>query len=136
MYSFSTKSADRLKTCSYDLQVILNEVIKHYDLTVLEGHRGEFKQNQLFKEKKSQVKWPNGKHNAYPSKAVDIAPYPIPDNWGADNWKDLVHFYQLAAIVKFVATQKGIKVRWGGDWDGDGDYKDNKFEDLVHYELV
>ncbi len=114
----------------------MNEVIKNYDCTILEGHRGEVRQNMLFDTKKSQVKWPDGMHNSYPSKAVDIAPYPIPENWGADHWKDLVHFYELATVIKFVAAQKGIPIRWGGDWDGDGDYKDNKFEDLVHYELM
>lgn len=146
MPNFSQKSSDRLKTCSYDLQVILNEVVKHFDITILEGHRGEFKQNQLLKDGKTQVKWPDGKHNSYPSKAVDISPFPVPEKWGAltrnmtlkerDNaWKERLKFYQLASIVKFVADQKGIKVRWGGDWDGDGDYRDNRFEDLVHFEI-
>lgn len=136
MPTFSDKSTNRLRTCSWDLQQIFNEVVKHYDCSILEGHRGEQKQNRLFVQKKSQVKWPDGKHNAYPAKAVDVAPYPIPENWGADHWKDLVHFYQLAAVVKFVAAQKNIKIRWGGDWDNDGDYKDNKFDDLVHYEII
>ena len=136
MPNFSQKSTDRLKTASFDLQLIFNEVVKYHDCTILEGHRGEVKQNSLFDKGLTQVKWPDGKHNFYPSKAVDVAPYPIPDNWGADHWKDLVHFYELASIVKFVAAQKGIPIRWGGDWDSDGDYKDNKFEDLVHYELI
>lgn len=136
MPSFSQKSLDRLKTCSFDLQMIFLEVVKYYDCTILEGHRGEVKQNKLFDEGKSQVKWPDGNHNSYPSKAVDAAPFPIPPNWGEDHWKDLVHFYEFAAIVKYVAKKKGIPIRWGGDWDGDGDYKDNKFEDLVHFELL
>ncbi len=136
MPKFGQKSIDRLKTCSYDLNIVFQEVVKYYDCTILEGHRGEFRQNKLFDDEKTQVKWPDGKHNAYPSQAVDVAPYPIPPNWGADHWKDMVHFYNLAAIVKFVASQKGISIRWGGDWDGDGDFKDNTFEDLVHFELI
>jgi peptidoglycan L-alanyl-D-glutamate endopeptidase CwlK len=136
MPSFSRKSNDRLKTCSWDLQQVFQEVIKHYDCTILEGHRGEVKQKRLFAEGSSKVDWPDGKHNAYPAKAVDVAPYPIPENWGADHWKDLVHFYQLAAVVKYVGLQMGIKIRWGGDWDGDGDYKDQTFNDLVHFELL
>ena len=136
MPSFGEKSTSRLKTCSLDLQNIFHEVVKYYDCSILEGHRGEPKQNRFFAQKRSKVKWPDGKHNSYPSHAVDAAPYPIPENWGANHWKDLVHFYQLAAVVKFVAAQKGIKIRWGGDWAGDGDYKDNKFDDLVHYEIL
>ena len=27
-------------------------------------------------------------------------------------------------------------VRWGGDWDGDGDWRDERFLDMPHYELV
>ena len=135
MPSFSQKSTSRLRTCSYDLVTIFNEVVKYYDCSILEGHRGEVRQNALF-PKKTQVKWPDGKHNSYPSKAVDVVPYPIPDNWGEDHWKDRVHFYNLAAIVKFVANQKGITIIWGGDWNSDGDFKDNRFEDLVHFEIL
>ena len=28
-----------------------------------------------------------------------------------------------------------LKIRWGGDWDMDTQTKDNKFDDLVHFEL-
>jgi len=28
-----------------------------------------------------------------------------------------------------------MKIRWGGDWDMDTQTKDNKFDDLVHFEL-
>ena len=136
MPHFGKNSSDQLKTCAWKWQMILQEVIKYYDCKILEGHRGEKEQHDNFFTNRSKVDWPDGKHNTYPSEAVDVAPYPIPENWGADHWKDLVHFYELAAIIKFVAASKGIKIRWGGDWDGDGDYKDNKFEDLVHFELI
>ena len=136
MPSFGKKSNKNLKTCDWDLQQIFNEVVKYYDCTILEGHRGEEQQNLNFKNKVSKVKWPDGKHNSYPSKAVDASPYPIPPNWGENHWKDMVHFYRLAAIVKFVAESKGVKIRWGGDWNGDNNFKDNKFEDLVHYEII
>jgi peptidoglycan L-alanyl-D-glutamate endopeptidase CwlK len=136
MPSYSQKSEDRLNTASWDLQRLFREVVKHYDNTILEGHRGEYSQNKLFKQGKTKVQWPDGKHNYYPSKAVDVAPYPIPENWGADHWKDLVKFYEFAAVVKAIASQMGIRIRWGGDWDGDGDYKDQTFDDLVHFELL
>ncbi len=61
--------------------------------------------------------------------AVDIAPYPI-------DWKDHKRFYYLAGIVKGVASQMGIKVRWGGDWDSDNDLNDQSFMDLGHFEIV
>lgn len=146
MPSFSKKSKDRLTTVSWDLQRVLQEVVKHHDCTILEGHRGEYKQNQLFKDGKSQVEWPDGKHNSYPSLAVDVAPYPLPEKWGdlRSNkisirdleWKERVKFYQLGAVIIMVGSQLGVHIRWGADWDMDGDYKDNKFDDLVHFELL
>ena len=29
-----------------------------------------------------------------------------------------------------------VTLRWGGDWDGDRDFKDQRFIDLPHFELV
>ena len=34
-----------------------------------------------------------------------------------------------------VAKSMGITLRWGGDWDMDTQVKDNKFDDLVHFEI-
>ena len=41
----------------------------------------------------------------------------------------------FAGYVQGVAEQLGIKIRWGGDWDSDFDFKDQTFNDLVHFEL-
>ena len=29
-----------------------------------------------------------------------------------------------------------VSLRWGGDWDGDGDRTDQTFNDLMHWELI
>lgn len=148
MPSFGTKSTANLKTIAWDLQRVFQEVVKHYDCTILEGHRGEAKQNAYFNAvpQKSKVEWPDGKHNSYPSQAVDASPWPIPDNWGSLTdgtirerdmaWKERVKFYQLAALVLFVGKQMGVEIRWGGDWSRDGDYRDNTWDDLIHYEIA
>jgi hypothetical protein len=112
----------------------MNEVIQYYDCTILTGHRTEQEQSAAFAAGSSKVQFPNSKHNSTPSKAIDVAPYPIPENWG-EKWEDRVKFYELKAIIFFVAAKKGTTIRFGGDWDGDGDYKDNKFNDLVHFEI-
>lgn len=67
--------------------------------------------------------------NTLPSNAVDIAPYPL-------DWSDSLAFARLAGFVQAVADSMGIAVRWGGDWDQDGKSKDERFLDLVHFELV
>ena len=90
----------------------------------------------MYRLKRSKVQWPNSKHNLTPSLAIDATPYPIPKNWGEDHWKDKARFYEFAAVIRYEAKRLGVKIRWGGDWDGDYDYRDQVFDDLVHFELV
>jgi len=128
MPAFSKTSLDRLATCHPKLQAVLNEVIKYEDFVVLEGHRGQEAQDKAFREGKSKLRWPEGKHNTLPSQAVDVAPYPV-------DWNDSLAFASLAGYVQAVADSMGIAVRWGGDWNGNGKSKDERFLDLVHFEL-
>lgn len=128
MPKFGSTSIKRLETCHEDLQQIFYQVIKHFDCSILEGHRGEEKQNKYFDEGKSKVRYPKGRHNAIPSRAVDVAPYPI-------DWDDLDRFYYFAGFVKGIAAMLDIPIRWGGDWDNDTQVKDTGFKDLPHFEL-
>lgn len=125
---FSETSYTRLETCHPDLQLLAREVIKIKDCTVIFGHRDEADQNRAFDEGKSKVKWPGSKHNKLPSDALDLAPWPL-------DWRDWKSFYFLGGIVMAKAHDLGIPIRWGGDWDGDGDLKDQNFYDLAHFEL-
>jgi hypothetical protein len=34
-----------------------------------------------------------------------------------------------------IAQEEGFHIRWGGDWDGDGDLTDQQFDDLFHIEV-
>jgi hypothetical protein len=118
---------------------VLNAVITVFDFSVLEGHRGQEAQERAYAKGLSKVHWPFGKHNSQPSKAVDIAPYPI--DWG--DGKDpqqaeaaRQRFCLLAGFVLCTAQRMGIKLRWGGDWNGNLDTRDEKFRDLGHFEIV
>lgn len=128
MPRFGKRSKERLSTCHKDLQMVFNEVIRHVDCSVLEGHRGEDRQNSLYEEGKTKVRYPNGRHNASPSNAVDITPYPV-------DWEDRERQTLFAGFVLGVANQMGINLRWGGDWDQDFEVQDNKFDDFPHFEL-
>jgi peptidoglycan L-alanyl-D-glutamate endopeptidase CwlK len=33
------------------------------------------------------------------------------------------------------AVEEGVTIRWGGDWDSDGEYDDEKWRDGPHFEL-
>jgi peptidoglycan LD-endopeptidase CwlK len=104
-----------------------------FDFTVLEGHRDKEAQNKAYKEGKSKIKWPDGKHNKKPSLAFDLAPYPIDFS---SKPKSVARYYLLAGIIMAVAWELKIKLRWGGDWDGDWDLADQVFDDLGHFEIL
>lgn len=129
MFKFSVISKKRLETCHPDLQKVFNEVIKFVDCSVLEGHRGQERQDKFFSEGKSKVKFPNGRHNASPSNAVDITPYPV-------DWADRERQTLFAGFVLGIAKGMGINLRWGGDWNNDFSVMDNKFDDFPHFELM
>ena len=128
MPRFGKRSKERLATCEKDLQMVFNEVIKHVDCSILEGHRSKDRQNALYEDGKTKVRYPNGRHNASPSCAVDVTPYPV-------DWEDRERQTLFAGFVLGVANQMGIKLRWGGDWDQDFEVKDNRFDDFPHFEL-
>lgn len=132
MYKFGKTSTRRLLTCDPRWTEIMTEVIKHIDCSVICGYRNEADQNYAFLTGNSKLKYPNSKHNSSPSIAIDVAPFPI--IWEGNNARERFHF--LAGMILMVAAAKGYVVRWGGDWDRDGDVMDNKFDDLVHFELV
>ena len=128
MPKFGIRSKRNLYTAHPDLIRLFEEVVKSFDCTVIEGHRSKERQNKLFDEGNSKLKYPKGKHNATPSNAVDVAPYPI-------DWNDRDRFHYFAGYVIGIASSMGIKIRWGGDWDMDTQTKDNNFDDLPHFEL-
>ncbi len=118
---FSPKSEARLSTCHPDLQAVCRELIKQYDFSVLCGHRNKAEQDAAFAAGNSRLKYPQSKHNAKPSLAVDIAPYPI-------DWSNLVRFREM--LCRFDALARLMRERgeiesefeYGADWDRLKDY--------------
>lgn len=134
MPSFGKTSQARLNTCDPKLQDLFLEVVKYYDCIVLCGTRGEAEQNEAYRTGTSKLRYPESKHNSLPSKAIDVAPYfPTAPHI---RWNDKDSFYHFAGFVRGIAALKGIKIRWGGDWDNDYELKDQTFFDLPHFELV
>ncbi len=129
MPEFSIASKRRLGTCDPVLIRLMNEVIKHWDCTILEGHRDQARQNEMVRIGTSRLSWPDSKHNKDPSLAVDVAPYPI-------DWQDLERFRAFGGFVLGVAAVLKVPIRWGGDWNGNRDFRDQKFHDLPHFELI
>lgn len=133
MYSYSKRSKENLATTHQLIQKIFNEAIRHYDISVLEGHRGEKEQNEAYEKGYSQVKFPYSKHNSNPSMAVDAVPFPI--KW--NDTKRMTHFAGIIiGISRVMLKGTGYKLISGIDWDGDGEILEHKFLDYPHFELV
>ena len=135
MPKFGKQSLDRLATCDERIQKVMNEAIKHYDFTVLYGYRTPAEQFELFKQGRTLVggvwkvtgktvtnldgKTKMSNHNSNPSKAIDIAPYPI-------DWNNIQRFLDMAKVVKEAAKTVGVEITYGGDW---------KMKDYPHFEV-
>ena len=136
MPKFSQESFSKLSTCHSDLQALFYEVIKFFDCTILEGYRNEADQEAAYAKGNTKLHWPHGKHNANPSMAVDVTPYPIDFN----NEKLAIWFggYVLGIAQKLKDEGKmSNSVRWGGSWDGLGKLdRPGQLNDAGHFELV
>ena len=124
MPKFGKRSKQRLRGVDTRLVNVLNELVKIMDVTIIEGLRSKQRQEILLKEGKTKTKF--SKH--IEGKAVDLAPYPI-------DWEDRDRFHYMGGMIRGIAKQLNINVRWGGDWDSDGETRDNRFDDLVHVEI-
>ena len=130
MPKFSDKSNKILSTCDVRLQKLFNEVIKYFDCTIVCGFRNQADQDKAFAEGNSKLKWPDGKHNKTPSLAVDV----VPCFNGTLLW-DAKECCYMGGIVLGIAYSLGLKIRWGGDFNRNNNVLDEKFSDLVHFEI-
>lgn len=135
MPSFSQASLEKLFDVHVDLRTLFLEVVKHVDCTVLCGYRDREAQTKAFAEGNSKLRWPDSKHNAKPSSAVDVAIYPI-------DWNDKDRFIWFGGLVQGTAMQLKAEykishdIRYGGAWKGLGQLNKSGLNDLVHFELI
>lgn len=129
-FSFGEASKKELATCDQRLQRLFNEVIKHWNCKVLDGKRTE---DEAAATRAAGTSHTNHSKHVFPlgapSLAVDVSPYPVV-------WGDRERFYAFGGFVVATAIHMGIKIRWGGDWDGDRDLHDQSLYDLPHFEVV
>lgn len=138
MPTFGKRSLDNLAGVHPDLRRVCDLAIQHIDFTVICGYRGKSDQEAAFAAGNTKVHYPNSAHNQTGSKgepracAVDVIPYPF------KGWNDPGSSKELKAIstVMFDAAKSlGIELRWGGDFNRDGDKTTNDSWDKPHFEL-
>jgi peptidoglycan L-alanyl-D-glutamate endopeptidase CwlK len=80
-----------------------------------------------------QVTWTlHSKH--VEGKAVDI--YPMREGKLDDASHGYVLFDQLYHAIMLAAAKRGVRVRYGGDWDMDGKLREKGERDSPHFELA
>jgi len=141
-YKFGRTSRLRLATCHVDLHLIMITALNlsDVDFGIAEGFRTVEKQQRYFREGKSKIDGVKrkGKHNYNPALAVDIYPYV---NGRAEY--DPEHVSYLAGLIQGIAEllyrsgKVTHRLRWGGNWDMDGEILlDQSFDDRPHFELI
>ncbi len=134
---FSNRSISNLVELHGDLQRILRAAIKQVDFVVLDAQRGRAEQEKAFHAGFSKAHFSESAHNYYPAVAFDICPYPI-------SWEP-AKFREIAKVIGYYDKRQGdgrglalsmkIPLRWGADWDMDGEWNDERFLDWGHWEL-
>lgn len=129
--NFGGRSTRELSTCDPRLDRLARRVLRIKDHSIIKGHRPKEEQNAAFDSGNSKLRWPKGKHNGVPSKAMDVQTYPRPEK-ESDLRDEQIY---LLGVYKGVAIEQCIPIRTGMDWDRDGQIADNGFDDSFHVEI-
>ena len=129
MPELSTRSEMNLRTCHPDLQRVFRQVARDEPIEIIWGHRNKLAQNSVFAGGFSKFPWPLSKHNSLPSHAIDVMPVPI-------DWKNIRAFERLGDIIRKIAAELSVPLRWGADWNENGRSDDERFLDYAHWEIV
>lgn len=129
MFSFGAHSDLMLSTADERLQALCNEVIKHFDFSVIEGTRSLQRQQELYKDGKSQIDGivKKGKHNYNPSLAVDVIPYKKGHNPFDNSDASELMFWRMLWHFKRASIKLRIPITYGAFWS---------FRDFPHIELA
>jgi peptidoglycan L-alanyl-D-glutamate endopeptidase CwlK len=135
-------SKKRLASCHPDLIKIVETAIKitNVDFGISEGHRSIELQQKYYQEGKSLIDGitKKGKHNYSPSLAIDYYPWVNGEiSWSVESLSYLAGIFHAVAEMLFAAGEITHKLRWGGNWDMDGEIlTDQTLDDRPHMELV
>lgn len=103
---------------------------------VVEGRRTLARQQELYAQGRTKpgkvVTW-TMKSKHIDGLAVDLAPL---DENGAIPWGDFAAFKEIARAMFEAAQVLEYRIRWGADWDQDGNPRERGETDSPHFELA
>ena len=150
MNRYSIRSKTKLGTCHAIIVETLENVLVEVDNTILCGVRTRDEQDEAVRSGHSKLEWPHSQHNVLmpdgKSMAVDAAIYhkELPHI----RWDGRIETFGEHSMFAGYVMSEGARVlrkhkledkfyfRWGGDWNRDKDLRNNRFDDMVHFELV
>ena len=134
-YSLSERSLERSKGVNPKLISLILLAIKRtpidFGVAYMGGKRTAKEQNVLFKKRVSKCDGYEKISKHQSGDAIDLIPFV--GSKAIDN-KEMLSV--IAGVMFSCASELGIQIRWGLDWDSDGDIRDNTFNDQYHFELV
>ena len=105
--------------------------ISEVDFTVMEGVRTLERQRELYAQGRTApgkiVTW-TMKSRHIEGKAVDLVPYPL-------DWNDLDKFNKIKDAMFQAARELDVNLRWGADWNSNGEYREKGEYDSPHFEI-
>lgn len=148
-FKLGNRSIKTLKGVHPDLVKVVELALTKYskeDFAVICGVRSRATQRRYVKSGASKTM--NSRHliqkNGY-SMAVDLAWWHSGKiSWSTNNLKgfynmdhsaDYEGYQAIGVAMKEAAKELGVPIRWGADWDGDGQHTDHTFVDWVHFEI-
>lgn len=137
--SLSTRSLKNLAGVSPNLCRVVARAaeLSTIGFDVIEGVRTKERQKELYAQGRTKsgpvVTWTIESRHFVNSKtgyghAVDILP--------KTGWNDLKGFDIVAHAMFQAAVELGVKIRYGADWDMDGNYRERGETDSPHFEEV
>lgn len=119
MFYFSKKSKEKRETLCKQLKLLVDEVIKEYDFSIICSIRGKEEQELALTTGNSKAKFLESAHNYCPSFAVDVYPYPTPYKQVKGSVcldSDSPEWDNMIKIFKAKAKKLGIKITCGIDF--------------------
>jgi len=131
----NVRSEKNLTGVNEDLVKVVKKVAETYPILVIEGLRSQERQEDLYSQGRTKpgpiVTWTKtSKHTE--GKAVDVVI--LKD--GKIDWNDQSSFVELGKAMLQAASDLGVKLRWGYDWDGDKTLREKGENDGPHFELI
>lgn len=138
MYKLGQASLKKLQGVHPDMAAVVNRAIElsTQDFVVLEGVRTKTRQAELYAQGRTKpgpvVTWTQTSNHFIGAdgwgRAVDLCPFPV-------DWDTPSKFDAVAAAMFAAARELNVAIRWGADWDVDGNSRERGESDSPHFEL-